>query len=764
MHNSIRMGDDRRRTGVLHATVRQILAAALLGPLVLPAARAGNDSQPATGQVAAAAISNEQGTGEVGLQEVVVTAQRRKEDVQKAAIAIDAVSASSLTDAGVADAADLSRLVPAAQFAHAGGPITLYFIRGVGSEASNSLTDPAIAVAYDGVFLARPYIGGQYYDLARVEVLKGPQGTLYGRNATGGAVNIIPQHPLYEFGGDASLEYGNYGQIRVNGDINLPLADQTAVRASFQTIHHSGYLSDHSDDESSQAGRLQFRTEIVPDLSVLIGTDYYHQGGLGVGAAVVSQFSPDERVGVVDPRAAPFYAANGQFYDPNKRRQNNAFWGVHASIDWTTELGTLTVLPAYRHSHEDFYSMQPGFGFGVQETDQQSSLEMRFASNDRQRFKWIVGGYYLNDEPRPTQLIDSGIVPVAGLTQVQTSSLSTKAWAPFADGTFAVSDTVSLLAGVRYTHEEKNADGTLVPSNGVGIVNLNDSRTWTATTWRAGVQWDIAPTSMAYVTVATGFHSGGFFFTADDPTYQPEHIRAYTVGSKNRFLDGRLQANLEAFYWDYRDEQFSHLSLDSHFDIVFKTENIGHVPIKGAELQTQYLLTDNTLVGAQAQYLDAYYRQFTYSQPLIPPMTGCPVTSAFGPAGPLYTVSCQGQQPPHSPRWTLNLALQQTLPLGQGHELVAAINSHFQTQSQTGLDNLPPELQRSYWSTDALLTYRRQGGHWSASAYVNNIGNTAVKSATFFEPFGGIAPGSPPIATASLRPPRLYGLRVMAHF
>jgi len=140
------------------------------------------------------------------------------------------------------------------------------------------------------------------------------------------------------------------------------------------------------------------------------------------------------------------------------------------------------------------------------------------------------------------------------------------------------------------------------------------------------------------------------------------------------------------------------------------------------------------------------------------------VANSFGAAGPLYTVSCQAQQPPHSPRWTLNLALQQTLPLGQGHELVGAINSHFQTQSQTGLDNLPPELQGSYWSTDALLTYRRQGGHWSASAYVNNIENTAVKSATFFEPFGGIAPGSPAIATASLRPPRLYGIRVMAHF
>jgi iron complex outermembrane receptor protein len=320
------------------------------------------------------------------------------------------------------------------------------------------------------------------------------------------------------------------------------------------------------------------------------------------------------------------------------------------------------------------------------------------------------------------------------------------------------------LAGVRYTHEERTAAGSLVPSNNVGTVLLNEDHTWTATTWRAGAQWDVTPASMLYATVATGFHSGGFFFSADNPVYQPEHIHAYTLGSKNRFLNGRLQANLEAFYWDYKDEQFSHLSLDSHFDIVFKTENIGHVPIKGAEIQTQYLLTDHTLLGAQAQYLDSYYRQFTYDQPLIPPLSGCPVSSAFGPGGPVYTVNCQGQQPPQSPRWTVNLALQHTLPLPEGKALVASINTHYQTKTPTGLDNLSPELQGSYWMTDAVLTWRSEGNRWNVSAFVNNIENAAVKGTTFFEPFGGIAPGSPPIAAASLRPPRVYGVRVAAHF
>lgn len=744
--------------GLVHDLMAAVLGSALL---VSTAHAAGESDGPQPGEPAVQS-ANESAAG--GLQEITVTAQRRTEDVQKAAIAIDAVPASALTNAGVTDAASLSQLVPAAQISHGGGAVTFFYVRGVGSEAANSLGDPAVAVAYDGVFLARPYVGGQYYDLQRVEVLKGPQGTLYGRNATGGAINIIPQHPEFEFGGNGTLEYGNYDQVLVNGAVNLPVADRTALRASFQSIRHNGYLSDRSDDADSQAARLQFRTEVVPDLSILVGTDYFHQGGLGNGAAIVSQFPADQRVGVSDPRVAPLYAANGQFYDPNKRYQDNRFWGVHATIDWTTAFGTLTVLPAYRNNRENFYTMFPGFGFGVQESDTQSSVEARFASNETGRLKWIVGGYYLDDKPTPTQTVDSGTVAATGLTQLQSSSLGTKAWAPFADGTFALTDNVRLLAGVRYTHEQKSANGTLVPSNNVGIVPLNEDRTWTATTWRAGAQWDITPTSMAYATVATGFHSGGFFFSADNPVYQPEHIRAYTIGSKNRFLNGRLQANLEAFYWDYRDEQFSHLTLDSHFDIVFKTENIGHVPIKGAELETQYLLTANTIVGAQAQYLDSYYEQFTYSQPLIPPMTGCPVTTAFGMAGPLFTVNCQGLQPPQSPRWTLNLSVQQTLPLPGGNELVGSVSTHYQSQSATGLDNLPAELQGSYWMTDAVLTFRTESDRWSASAYVNNIENAAVKSTTFFEPFGGIAPGTPAIAAAALRPPRLYGLRVTAHF
>ena len=244
------------------------------------------------------------------LQEVVVTAQRRQETVQRAAVPISVVSGDQLALAGVTQVEDLSKLVPALQVVPAAGPYTLFYLRGVGNFNGNALSDAAVAFNVDGVYIARPSsTSGVFYDVDRVEVLNGPQGTLYGRNATAGAINVLTKNPDFVLSGGGEVEGGDYSNFRATGDVNLPVNDWIAVRGAFQVVSRDGYLNDGADDDHTQSGRLKVRFDISQDLRLIIGGDYSHSGGTGVGASVMTgpnQFAGGNAwVGNTSPRRLP---------------------------------------------------------------------------------------------------------------------------------------------------------------------------------------------------------------------------------------------------------------------------------------------------------------------------------------------------------------------------------------------------------------------------------------------------------------------------
>jgi iron complex outermembrane receptor protein len=286
---------------------------------------------------------------------------------------------------------------------------------------------------------------------------------------------------------------------------------------------------------------------------------------------------------------------------------------------------------------------------------------------------------------------------------------------------------------------------------------LDTEKTWSETTWRAGLEWDAGPQSLLYVSAETGFKAGGFFFSHDDPTYDPEKITAYTLGSKNRLLDGRLQLNGEAFWWKYRDQQLSHLAVDSTGAFVFATENVGRAEMKGAELEAQFLARSNTLLAADVQYLNAVYENFVYRLPNLgaPPAVSCPFNGGAPPTA--FVVNCSGKTPPQSPRWTVNLTLQQTFLLGNSGAIVADVHTHFQTKTLTGLEFLDLEYQDSYWMSGLSLGYKAPGERWSLSGYVENIEDKEVVQGTFPHPLA-------PLYAATLRPPRTYGVRLGVNF
>lgn len=739
------------------------------------------------------------------LQEIVVTAQRREESLQAAALPVSALSAEQLASSGTTRVQDLTQLIPALQVSQAAGPYSLFFLRGVGNFSGNSLSDAAVAVSLDGVYIARPSSTvGMFYDLDRVEVLKGPQGTLYGRNATGGAINIITRKPTDQFGADANMDVGNYNLIKVGGDLNVPLGERVAARISAQSIDRHGYLTDGTDDENGRAARAQLRTQFTDSLTLNMAADFYHQGGRGPGATVLSGpasgfINGDARVGMNDPRAGAIFSQTlvfpaadflgpplqkGLIYSPfpTSSYQDNDYWGVSGTLDWKTDAGTLTVIPAYRHSKLDFHSTAPSFLISQKEADEQSSLEARFASSNSGPWSYLAGLYYLYENIR----VGPAIYDQEFNASDQDYGTKTKSFAAFGRLQYSFTDTLRLTAGARWTHDQKSLAGEYVSDQALCLpflgwsanpasvpppplcvggagqivapnptINLDASNSWSRATWRVAGEWDVRPQSLAYASIESGFKSGGFYFTHDNPVYNPEKVIAYTLGSKNRFLSNRLQLNLEAFYWEYRDQQISHIVQDRDGVVVFATQNVGKARIKGAEIEAQYLLTDTTLLAADTQYLDSSYDSFSYSLPNFgaPAATSCGAT----PVGNIYNVNCSGRTPPQSPHWTVNVGIQQTIHLGAG-SVVAQANTHFQTATLVGLEFLPQETQRAYWWTNLDLGYH-YGDRWSVTAYVENIADKTVLNNVTPQPLAGEA-----IFSAAVRAPRTYGVRGSVSF
>ena len=241
-----------------------------------------------TAASAQSAISNEAAPPVQGLEEIVVTAQRREESLQHAALAVTAVSGDRLADSGAIKVEDLTQLVPSLQVSPSAGPYPLFYLRGVGNFNGNSLSDSALAINLDGVYIARPSsASGMFYDVSRLEVLKGPQGTLYGRNATGGAINVITNKPTDEFGGEFTADFGNYDAKNFDGYINVPFNSVVKARLSVQSTEHGGYMSDGTDDDYGRAARLQVLVTPNDQLSINTSGDFFHQGGKGVGATLL---------------------------------------------------------------------------------------------------------------------------------------------------------------------------------------------------------------------------------------------------------------------------------------------------------------------------------------------------------------------------------------------------------------------------------------------------------------------------------------------
>jgi len=289
---------------------------------------------------------------------------------------------------------------------------------------------------------------------------------------------------------------------------------------------------------------------------------------------------------------------------------------------------------------------------------------------------------------------------------------------------------------------------------------VKDSGTFSRVTWKAGAEFDVAEQSLLYAAVETGYRAGGFQLSEGNPTYDPEFITAYTVGLKNRFLGNRVQLNLEAFYWKYKDQQINYFTVSPDSVLINTIDNAGRADIKGFDVDLMVKPMHNTTLSAKVQYLDTEYKQLTLTTASPRDNINCP-SSATGETlsdgtTPILAFNCAGRPLLFSPKWTVNLGVEQVVPLGSDYELVAGVNTSWRSSQYGAFEYLDFEKIPSYWLTDANLALRLSDGGLSIGAYVQNIENKRRVATPQSSPIG--------FAIARYTAPRTYGLRLSASF
>ncbi len=562
----------------------------------------------------------------VELEEIVVTAQKRVARMQDIPVAISAITAQSIRDAGITRIEDFSNSIPNVYFDKRNLRDSSISIRGIVSETNNPGVDQGVGVYVDGVYIGRPTaINTSLFDLERIEVLRGPQGTLYGKNTIAGAINLISRKPDDEARVEARARYGNYDAMSGYISMSGPLAPGKVYASVAGTIEkRDGYITNtftgtDLDDADSIAGRATLLFKPQDNLEIVVRADA-SRDRTNSGASEV-----------LDNGAftgAPFADA-----DPTDRMiannldtiQDRDIFGTSLELNWSFDMGTLTSISAYREFDwynfaDNDFSVLNMLASGITEDQHQYSQEIRFASPSGTRFEYVVGAYYYYQtlDTIASALVgpDLGIYP-DDVTADIFADVTTESVAVFGQGTYNINDQFSLTAGLRYTDEQKKlkhsqtGDPFELLQAALGEQNFKRSDSELSPT--ISVNYKPNDDMLLYASFSRGFKSGGynaFSITATDSAqYEPEFVSSWEVGFKSDLLDRKLRFNAAAFYLDYKDLQVNQLLLVGGIP-QFQTSNAAKAESKGVELELTARPVQGLDLAASYGYLDATFDDY----------------------------------------------------------------------------------------------------------------------------------------------------------
>jgi len=720
-------------------------------------------SMAALSALAAAPASAADADVAPALDEVVVTAQKRAENIQDVPGSITALSGETLADQQIKDITDLQTRIPSMAVGQLYGA-NLITLRGISTGLTSGSEDPSVAVHVNGVYQPRSRsLDVALMDLERVEVLSGPQGTLYGRNATGGVVNYITKGPTEGFEGQVTGLAANYDRFGARGSVSGPITDKIGFRLSGMYDDQSkGFTRNLLANAPNR--RLEDRRVMGAHLA------------LGIQAADTLKFDVDAMY--VDtnsstffapfgPPAAPFLASllTPQTYRPHEvysevpARLDSKYGQVSLTATWdladNVQLKSISAHQTYSDQMDIDLDGSPYPGVTVMQADKSHTFTQEFNLTVRsfdERLTSIFGAFYFEDTFKVDSVVPFGVIaPGSILTFYFPTRQEAKSYALFTDQTFSVTDDLRLLAGLRYSKDEKRAvqTGSIV---GVGpLCPVSDvKRTWDSWTPRFGAQYDVADNVMVYAQWQKGFKAGGFTANSCGDDYEPEGIKGPEVGIKSELFDRRLRLNAAAYRYSYRNLQVQQ-NIGGN---TFQVNNAASAVLKGIEVTAQALLTDRLRLDASGMIQSAKYKEFV----------NCNQTLVLG--------ACTADDPrPVSARaedlagnwlsraapYTLNLALEYRFSLPGDGELLLRGESYWSGKVRYDEFNSPALTQSAYNIQNIYATYTPADERFQLRAFVKNLLNEDYKVSGFFT-------SSSLSFTGNWAPPRTFGVEATVNF
>ncbi len=565
-----------RRNGKL-AYLTTVAALALLNLPQSAAAQSGASNGPPSlprSKTSGGAAVSQPGVAH-GVEEVIVTAERRSQRLQSVPISITALTASGLAKAGIANIVDLPQVTAGlvAPSSVSGNAELNPFIRGVGSDSGTPGVDASVALYVDGVYSASKFLNLIDLDnVARVEVLKGPQGTLYGRNATGGAINVITQRPSANFGGDASVSYGEYNETVEKGYITGPLAP--GLNGSLSDVSRQGgdYGNDRTTgnkfgglDSSTVNGQLAWTP--TSRLDVLLSGTYVNRQGREFGESYVI---PSGGIPLGGQFGGLFSTQpNVSYTDVDPKLDVHGF-NVALHLRYSLDNVDLVSVTAYEKGRYKTQLDADATSLPIETVKFTSpsraySQEFEAVSTAKSPFQWIVGAYYLNSR----EAYSPFEVDVAPISVQYFTFTDANAQSAFAQISYQFDFGTKITAGARYSSETRTLDGLLSsPTLGNAVLAgpINLGKTFNAPTWRFSIDQKLAQGLLAYASYNRGFKSGAYNILAVDPNQKPvnpEILDAYEVGVKSQLADRTIQLNGAFYYYDYKNIQVEYVELGS---------------------------------------------------------------------------------------------------------------------------------------------------------------------------------------------------------
>ena len=692
------------------------------------------------------------------LDAITVTAQRRSESIQEVPMSVTAFSAAALAEMGAAKPADLASATPGMFVSGGRGDQNpIFSIRGISLNDTFSNNNPSVGVYVDEVIQPyTPMMSFQMFDLERVEILKGPQGTLYGRNTSGGAINFITRKPSATTEGHATISYGSYDRLDLEGAFGGPLTDTLAGRVSFKrTRQTDGWQENATTGETigeadREAGRVQILWTPGDDFDLLVSAammsddsdqqlrehvGFYAADGNGYCAAALAGYRDEgacvDVLGYADPtddrRTVENSALYGHRTDTTARNyMMKANWYLPAAT-----FSSITSYADYKRVAGDDSDGSPLIQLDSQFTDRIESFtqEFRLASTGDGPLSWTAGLYYSDDS------IDGDVLQALDdhffHTRVDTRwNQSTESRAAFGQLAWRINDRFRLNAGLRYTDETKDytydsidlnpyGDSTL-PTPVAGVVSSVDEDDLSG---KLGLDYFASERVMLYASAGKGFKSGGFkgaiaFNPAEVEPFTGETVNAYELGAKSSFLGGNLTLNGSVYRYDWRDFQAMVTEIRSGINVIVMS-NAGDARVTGAEVELGYRASDALELRASVNVMDTEITRFNAAE---------------------GADNYAGNQLTNAPETTFSGSIRWNIPTTvDGWQLYTLLDASYRSKVYYSLANRGQNAQDGYWLTNLRIAATSADGRWEAAVYARNLFDRLYVSQSY-DNFGGIFP------------------------